>query len=151
MATTINYPTITRNPRPQKSPRRRRQPADDNRHLSASGKGAPPLIHCLRLPPTDFNQRLKQITTSRPQRNTLASSLSSSLDSHLRVTVTSGGCHGFQYLMSLEGPDKIDEDEDTIFSAEADPSGSQAGRAEVVMDQPSLELLKVAQSTSPQS
>jgi len=82
-------------------------------------------------------QRLKQITSAPPQRNTLAPS--STQDSHLRVTVTSGGCHGFQYLMSLEDASKIDQDDDTIFVAEESGEG---GRAEVVMDQASLELLK---------
>jgi iron-sulfur cluster assembly accessory protein len=53
--------------------------------------------------------------------------------------VTSGGCHGFQYLMSLEDASKIDEEEDTIFVCE-DSDGP--GKARVVMDQASLELLK---------
>ncbi|KAJ5542316.1 FeS cluster insertion protein [Penicillium sp. DV-2018c] len=63
---------------------------------------------------------------------------------HLRITVTSGGCHGFQYMMSLEGSDKIDPEEDTIFEGEADSSegaSGSAGEAKVVMDEPSLELL----------
>lgn len=81
-------------------------------------------------------KRLKQIVTSPPKKNTLTST-STSPDSHLRVTVTAGGCHGFQYLMSLESAEKIDHEEDTVFEYE----GSD-GTAEVVMDQPSLELLK---------
>ncbi|OOQ85354.1 putative iron sulfur assembly protein [Penicillium brasilianum] len=63
---------------------------------------------------------------------------------HLRITVTSGGCHGFQYLMSLESAAKIDAEEDTIFEGEADPSEATtnaAGTAKVIMDEPSLELL----------
>ncbi|KAJ5438611.1 uncharacterized protein N7458_009609 [Penicillium daleae] len=62
---------------------------------------------------------------------------------HLRITVTSGGCHGFQYLMSLESASKIDAEEDTIFEGEADPSeaANAAGTAKVIMDEPSLELL----------
>jgi iron-sulfur cluster assembly 2 len=67
-------------------------------------------------------------------------------DLALRIQVESGGCHGFQYLMSLttlplgtrssEGKaGKLDED-DTVFAA-GDASG-----AKVVMDGPSLELLK---------
>ncbi len=40
--------------------------------------------------------------------------------------------------MSLEGASKIDEQEDTIFAAE----GSGDGNAVVVLDTPSLELLK---------
>lgn len=53
--------------------------------------------------------------------------------------MTSGGCHGFQYLMSLEQATKIDEEEDTVFAAEVSDDN---GRAEVVMDLASLELLQ---------
>ncbi|CAI7577511.1 unnamed protein product [Penicillium pancosmium] len=63
---------------------------------------------------------------------------------HLRITVTSGGCHGFQYMMSLESESKIDAEEDTIFEGDADPSEISTdanGQAKVVMDEPSLELL----------
>ncbi|KAJ6124091.1 FeS cluster insertion protein [Penicillium samsonianum] len=61
---------------------------------------------------------------------------------HLRITVTSGGCHGFQYMMSLEGASKIDPEEDTVFEGEADEASTEsAGKAKVVMDEPSLELL----------
>ncbi|KAL4927582.1 hypothetical protein BDV17DRAFT_119688 [Aspergillus undulatus] len=61
---------------------------------------------------------------------------------HLRITVTSGGCHGFQYLMSLEPESKIDA-EDTIFEAEpaSEVQDGADGNAKVVMDEPSLELL----------
>ena len=54
----------------------------------------------------------------------------------LRVTVESGGCHGFQYLMSLTTAGSVSADDDTVFEA-ADGTG-----AKVVMDEPSLELLK---------
>lgn len=57
-------------------------------------------------------------------------------DLALRVTVESGGCHGFQYLMSLTNTSAISLDEDTIFEA------SDGSKAKVVMDGPSLELLK---------
>jgi len=57
-------------------------------------------------------------------------------DLSLRVSVESGGCHGFQYLMSLTGSEKISAEDDTIFETD-DGSG-----ARVVMDEPSLELLK---------
>ncbi|EGD84359.1 hypothetical protein H112_08060 [Trichophyton rubrum D6] len=64
---------------------------------------------------------------------------------HLRITVTSGGCHGFQYLMSLEPSSKISEEEDTVFEVEEDTPdavpGAPAGQAKVVMDSASLELL----------
>ena len=42
--------------------------------------------------------------------------------------------------MSLEGPSKVDAEEDTIFAADEDETG--AGKAEVVMDSASLELLR---------
>ena len=54
----------------------------------------------------------------------------------LRVEVQSGGCHGFQYIMSLTNLPDVSADGDTVFEAE-DGSG-----AKVVMDLPSLELLK---------
>lgn len=57
-------------------------------------------------------------------------------DLALRVTVESGGCHGFQYLMSLTKTSEISSEDDTIFES-SDYSG-----AKVVMDEPSLELLK---------
>ena len=41
--------------------------------------------------------------------------------------------------MSLEPAEKVDAEEDTIFAAE---EGAGAGKAEVVMDSASLELLK---------
>lgn len=54
----------------------------------------------------------------------------------LRVTVESGGCHGFQYLMSLTDISTISSEDDTVFEA------SDGLGAKVVMDEPSLELLK---------
>ncbi|KAI9788254.1 MAG: hypothetical protein M1816_007020 [Peltula sp. TS41687] len=53
----------------------------------------------------------------------------------LRINVTSGGCHGFQYLMSLTR-DEVSKEDDTVFEAD-DGTG-----AKVVMDESSLELLK---------
>ncbi|KAF2673252.1 hypothetical protein BT63DRAFT_359774, partial [Microthyrium microscopicum] len=53
----------------------------------------------------------------------------------LRITVESGGCHGFQYLMSLEDTTKVDAEDDTLFTM-----GSALPK--VVMDSSSLELLE---------
>ena len=83
-------------------------------------------------------KQLQRIVKNPPKKNSLVAA-SKEKDSHLRITVTSGGCHGFQYLMSLEGANKVDQEEDTIFASAADPDGI---RAEVVMDEASLELLK---------
>ena len=55
-------------------------------------------------------------------------------DLALRITVESGGCHGFQYLISLTHGSKISPDEDTVFE------GAHGTR--VVLDEPSLDLLK---------
>ncbi|KAF2135933.1 uncharacterized protein K452DRAFT_238426 [Aplosporella prunicola CBS 121167] len=52
----------------------------------------------------------------------------------LRITVESGGCHGFQYLMSLTTMPEISQEEDTVFASD--------GGARVVLDEPSLEILK---------
>ncbi|KAB8247059.1 hypothetical protein BDV35DRAFT_380128 [Aspergillus flavus] len=87
-----------------------------------------------------FTIRLREVTdpTSSP------SVLKENPYHHLRITVTSGGCHGFQYMMSLEAASKIDPEEDTVFEAEYSPeegSSEAAGQAKVVMDEPSLELL----------
>jgi iron-sulfur cluster assembly accessory protein len=57
----------------------------------------------------------------------------------LRVAVESGGCHGFQYLMSLIDIKDIDAEEDSVFENEEEGEGY---RPKVVMDEPSLDLLK---------
>lgn len=54
----------------------------------------------------------------------------------LRVTVESGGCHGFQYLMSLTDSSKVDKVEDSVFQADDESN------ARIVMDEPSLSLLR---------
>ena len=73
------------------------------------------------------SQRLQEIMT-KDSNPTLA----------LRVTVQSGGCHGFQYLMSLTSSSSVSA-EDTVFEA------CGGGGAKVVMDEASLELLKGSQ------
>ncbi len=54
----------------------------------------------------------------------------------LRIHVTSGGCHGFQYLMSLTNTSSLSSEDDTVFQAD---DGTEA---KIVLDEPSLELLK---------
>lgn len=78
----------------------------------------------------------------------------------LRIQVESGGCHGFQYLMSLVTlpPDAIRSaktvpdaknntlgEDDTVFAYSADSSSESVDplhAPKIVLDAPSLELLK---------
>ena len=96
-------------------------------NISASASKVCYAIHCFRYARESLMslKRLKEIMT-KDQNSDLA----------LRVVVESGGCHGFQYLMSLINRSAISSTDDTVFEA-TDGSG-----ARVVMDEPSLELLK---------
>lgn len=82
----------------------------------------------------------------------------------LRIQVESGGCHGFQYLMSLvtlpselpatpagasehpgEGAESgVVREDDTIltYSAEEGVEAADLNRPKIILDTPSLELLK---------
>ncbi|TVY81535.1 Iron-sulfur assembly protein [Lachnellula suecica] len=104
----------------------------------------------------DGNDMHVEITPRASNRLKEIMSKDSNPDLALRIQVESGGCHGFQYLMSLTSlpslststppttapqEEKKEEnkalgEDDTVFEAE-DGSG-----ARVVMDTPSLELLK---------
>ncbi|KAL1952804.1 hypothetical protein VTO42DRAFT_4231 [Malbranchea cinnamomea] len=86
-------------------------------------------------------KRLREITSPSSSEP----SLSKESYDHLRVSVTSGGCHGFQYIMSLDPSSKIDPEEDTVFEADlegADEQATNGGTAKVVMDSASLEILR---------
>ncbi|KAG7108504.1 Iron-sulfur cluster assembly 2 like protein [Verticillium longisporum] len=77
-------------------------------------------------------------------------------DLALRIQVESGGCHGFQYLMSLvtlppaEGSDgnvsaAVGEDDSIFEYAEGEEytaTSPTPGAPKIVLDQPSLDLLK---------
>jgi iron-sulfur cluster assembly accessory protein len=57
--------------------------------------------------------------------------------------VESGGCHGFQYTLSLTDTSKIDASEDTVFEEDGGVTmGERDYKARLVMDEASLELLK---------
>ncbi|KAL2878239.1 [4Fe-4S] proteins maturation [Colletotrichum sp. CLE4] len=72
----------------------------------------------------------------------------------LRIQVESGGCHGFQYLMSLvtlpegesaEDWSKVVGEDDTVFQylpEDANPTSVTFEGPKVVIDEPSLDLLK---------
>ena len=83
---------------------------------------------------------LVTITPRAAHRLATISSKDGNPDLALRVSVESGGCHGFQYLMSLVNMHDIDASEDTVFEDEKE--WGDGYRAKVAMDEPSLELLK---------
>ena len=95
-----------------------------------------------KLPRTNELQRLSEIMKKDDNPN-LA----------LRIQVESGGCHGFQYLMSLitipaktakdaaEISSIVNED-DTIFQYQEETSGSAEIVPTIILDEPSLDLLK---------
>lgn len=87
---------------------------------------------------------LISITPRAVHRLTAIATKDSNPDLALRVSVESGGCHGFQYLMSLTNVAEADAEEDTVFeNEEVVQKDNEVGyRAKVVMDEPSLELLK---------
>ncbi|KAL8715087.1 MAG: hypothetical protein Q9220_001044 [cf. Caloplaca sp. 1 TL-2023] len=84
----------------------------------------------------DGNEMLVDITDRASTRLQEIMAKDSNPSLVLRVRVESGGCHGFQYLMSLTNMSAISAEDDTLFEA------SNGSGAKVVMDEPSLELLK---------
>lgn len=87
-------------------------------------------------PRTDDNGTPLQISISPRASHRLHSiaQKDSAPDTALRVSIESGGCHGFQYLMSLTDLSKEPAgEEDTVFEG--------ARGEKVVVDESSLELL----------
>ncbi|KAI9709693.1 MAG: hypothetical protein M1820_003095 [Bogoriella megaspora] len=86
-------------------------------------------------PPSSSSAETLTITPRASHRLLQIQSSDSNPSLCLRITVESGGCHGFQYLMSLTSTNKLnEEDGDKVFES---PEG-----AKVVCDEASLELLK---------
>ncbi|KAH8879891.1 hypothetical protein GQ53DRAFT_597711, partial [Thozetella sp. PMI_491] len=107
----------------------------------------------------DGNEMRLEITPRAAKRLSEIMSKDANPNLALRIQVESGGCHGFQYLMSLvtlpptlpeEGSFGGDEqdgeirEDDTIFTFTSG-DGLQAGNLsapKIILDTPSLELLK---------
>lgn len=90
----------------------------------------------------DGNEMTMTITPRAAHRLQTIAETDSNPDLALRVSVESGGCHGFQYLMSLVNTSSVDASEDTLFENEEVAKKDGNYKAKVVIDEPSLELLK---------
>ncbi|KAI9828971.1 MAG: hypothetical protein M1819_006470 [Sarea resinae] len=112
------------------------RPSSHRRLFSASAS-TPRLLGALQNPRTDEEGNEMTVSITPRASHRLAEIAATEPEPPLlRITVESGGCHGFQYLMSLSPPSAVSPTDDTVFEAE-DGTG-----ARVVMDEPSLELLK---------
>ncbi|KAF4975129.1 hypothetical protein FZEAL_8044 [Fusarium zealandicum] len=101
----------------------------------------------------DGNDMLLEITARAAKRLSKIMEKDGNPNLALRIQVESGGCHGFQYLMSLitlpakdaqEWSSIVNED-DTIFQYipdDADPATASEDGPKIVLDEPSLDLLK---------
>ncbi|KAL6890962.1 hypothetical protein GGI43DRAFT_425406 [Trichoderma evansii] len=100
----------------------------------------------------DGKDMVLEITSRAAQRLTEIMAKDKNPNLALRIRVESGGCHGFQYLMSLitmptgeaREASTIVSEEDSIFQYVPDEASSSSSdsSAKVVLDEPSLELLK---------
>ncbi|RMZ34722.1 hypothetical protein D0859_01108 [Hortaea werneckii] len=89
----------------------------------------------------DGNEMHVTITPRAAHRLTAIAEQDKNPELALRVAVESGGCHGFQYLMSLVNTTEVDPTEDTLFENEQSVAKDGEYKAKLVMDEPSLELL----------
>ncbi|KAI1029790.1 hypothetical protein LB503_008289 [Fusarium chuoi] len=101
----------------------------------------------------DGNEMMLEITERAAKRLNKIMEKDANPNLALRIQVESGGCHGFQYLMSLvtlpakdaaEWSSIVSED-DTIFQYipdDADPATTSEEGPKIILDEPSLDLLK---------
>ncbi|KAI1032712.1 hypothetical protein LB504_006382 [Fusarium proliferatum] len=101
----------------------------------------------------DGNEMMLEITERAAKRLNKIMEKDGNPNLALRIQVESGGCHGFQYLMSLvtlpakdaaEWSSIVNED-DTIFQYipdDADPVTTSEEGPKIILDEPSLDLLK---------
>ncbi|KAL6695080.1 hypothetical protein J3F84DRAFT_376056 [Trichoderma pleuroticola] len=100
----------------------------------------------------DGNDMKLEITSRAAQRLSEIMAKDKNPNLALRIRVESGGCHGFQYLMSLitmptgeaREASTIISEEDSIFQYVPDGANSATPPADspkIVLDEPSLELL----------
>ncbi|KAF5242991.1 hypothetical protein FANTH_8396 [Fusarium anthophilum] len=101
----------------------------------------------------DGNEMMLEITERAAKRLNKIMDKDGNPNLALRIQVESGGCHGFQYLMSLvtlpakdaaEWSSIVSED-DTIFQYipdDADPATTSEEGPKIILDEPSLDLLK---------
>ncbi|GKU00920.1 iron-sulfur cluster assembly accessory protein [Fusarium langsethiae] len=101
----------------------------------------------------DGNEMMLEITDRAAKRLNKIMEKDGNPNLALRIQVESGGCHGFQYLMSLvtlpakdaaEWSSIVNED-DTIFqyiADDADPATTSEDGPKIILDEPSLDLLK---------
>ncbi|KAJ9151978.1 Iron-sulfur assembly protein 2 [Pleurostoma richardsiae] len=109
----------------------------------------------------DGNEMMLEITPRAAKRLSQIMTKDGNPQLALRIQVESGGCHGFQYLMSLvtlppalpqssevaasegESDSAVIREDDTIFAYTPEEQGSADLTApKIILDQPSLELLK---------
>ncbi|KAM3506537.1 hypothetical protein MY10362_002292 [Beauveria mimosiformis] len=100
----------------------------------------------------DGNDMKLEITTRAAKRLSEIMAKDSNPNLALRIQVESGGCHGFQYLMSLitipqkdaaDSATAVGEDDSIFQYIGEDPAvGSKYDGARIILDEPSLDLLK---------
>ncbi|KAJ6787605.1 hypothetical protein PWT90_05006 [Aphanocladium album] len=100
----------------------------------------------------DGNEMMLEITARAAKRLSEIMIKDKNPNLALRIQVESGGCHGFQYLMSLitiPQKDAADfatavSEEDSIFQYVGEDAavGDKHNNARIILDEPSLDLLK---------